>query len=115
MTFYLVQVSYTSNSWSTLVKQPQNRLEVMQNVIKKLKGKIHNAFLTFGDYDVIGILELPDDITAAALSMTIMAGGGIKNIKTTPMMTWEDGVKAMKKAKKASYNPPTQNPMLDRQ
>jgi hypothetical protein len=47
--------------------------------------------------------------------MALMAGGGIKNIKTTPMMTWKDGVKAMKKAKKASYKPPSNNPMLDRQ
>jgi uncharacterized protein with GYD domain len=87
----------------------------MQDVIKDLGGKIINAYLAFGDYDVIGILELPNDLTAAALSMALMAGGGIKNIKTTPMMSWEDGVKAMKKAKKASYKPPTHNPMIDRQ
>jgi uncharacterized protein with GYD domain len=87
----------------------------MRAVIKNLKGKIKCAFLTFGDYDVVGILELPDDITAAALSMALMAGGGIKNVKTTPMITWEEGVKAMKKAKKASYKPPEDNPMLDRQ
>ena len=115
MTFFLVQVSYTSKSWSNLIKQPQNRLEAMQHVIKDLGGKIINAYLAFGDYDVIGILELPNDLTAAALSMALMAGGGIKSIKTTPMMTWEEGVKAMKKAKKASYKPPTDNPMLDRQ
>jgi uncharacterized protein with GYD domain len=87
----------------------------MKTVIKNLEGKIESAFLTFGDYDVLGILELPDEITAAALSMALMAGGGIKNIKTTPMMTWKDGVNAMKKAKKASYKPPSDNPMLDRQ
>lgn len=115
MTYFLVQVSYTSKSWSNLVKQPQNRLDHMQTVIKNLEGKIECTFLTFGDYDVVGILELPDEITAAALSMALMAGGGIKNIKTTPMMTWKDGVKAMKKAKKASYKPPLDNPMLDRQ
>ncbi len=115
MTFFLVQVSYTSKSWSNLVKQPQNRLQLMRSVIHNLKGKIENAYLTFGDFDVVGILELPDDITAAALSMVLMAGGGIKNIKTTPMITWEEGVKAMKRAKKASYKPPEDNPMLDRQ
>ena len=115
MTFFLIQVSYTSKSWSNLIKEPQNRLEAMQGIIKELGGKIINAFLAFGDFDVVGILELPNNITAAALSMALMAGGGIKNIKTTPMMTWEDGVKAMKKAKKVSYKPPVDNPMLARQ
>ena len=114
ITHFLVQVSYTRKSWGSLVKQPQNRLDHMQIVIKNLKGKIENAFLTFGDYDVVGILDLPDNLTAAALSMALMAGGGIKNIKTTPMLAWEDGVKAMKIAKKASYKPPENNPMIDR-
>lgn len=115
MTKFLVQVSYTQKSWSYLVKQPQNRLDHMKIVIENLGGKIDDAFLSFGDFDVVGILDLPDNLTAAALSMALMAGGGIKNIKTTPMLTWENGVKAMIKAKKASYKPPDNNPMIDRE
>ena len=87
----------------------------MKTVIENLGGKIDSAFLTFGDYDVIGILDLPDNLTAAALSMALMAGGGVKDIKTTPMLTWENGVKAMIKAKKAAYRPPTDDPMIDRE
>lgn len=114
MSKFLIQVSYTRKSWSQLVKEPQNRLDYMQTIVKNLGGKIESAFLTFGDFDVMGILDLPNDKIAASLSMALMAGGGLAKIKTTPMLTWEDGVNAMINAKKASYKPPTNNPMLDR-
>ncbi|HEX9261598.1 MAG TPA: GYD domain-containing protein [Candidatus Bathyarchaeia archaeon] len=114
MPFFLVQLSYTAESWNHLVKDPQNRMVAVSPVVESLGGKIEWAFLSFGDYDAVGVLNFPDDITAAALSMAMMAGGGIRSIKTTPLISWEEGVDAMKKAKKAAYKPPEENPMLER-
>ena len=114
MPYYLVQLSYTADSWKNLVKEPQNRGKIVSAVIENLGGKVESVFLSFGDYDVVGVLRFPDDITAAALSMAMMAGGGIRKIKTTPMVSWEEGVEAMKKAKGAAYKPPEENPMLER-
>ena len=65
-------------------------------------------------YDAIGILSFLDNVTAAALSMAVMSGGGVKHVKTIPLVSWEEGIKAMKKAKKATYKPPESNPMIDR-
>jgi len=114
MLTFLVQVSYTSSAWSALVRDPQNRLDIMRPIIENLGGKIENAFLAFGDFDVIGIIQLPDNASAAALSMAMMAGGGITKVKTVALMTWNEGVEAMKQAKKAAYKPPQADPMLDR-
>jgi len=97
-----------------MVKEPQNRLEKVSPVVEGLGGTVERAFLSFGDYDVVGILSFPDNVSVAALSMAMMAGGGVKSVKTTPMFSWEEGVEAMKKAKKAAYRPPEENPMLDR-
>lgn len=93
---------------------PQNRQEALTPVIKNLGGDIECSFLSFGDYDAIGILSFPDSITAAALSMALTSGGGVKHVKTTPLVTWKEGVEAMKKARKATYKPPESNPMIDR-
>ncbi len=114
MQYFLVQISYTSEAWSTLIKEPQNRLDSMRPVIEGLGGKIQCSYLVFGDYDVLGILEVPDDVSAAALSMAIMAGGAVKNVKTTQLMPWAEGLKAMKQAKSIVYRPPEKDPMLDR-
>jgi len=62
--------------------------------------------LAFGDNDVISIFELPDNVRAAAISMAISAGGAVKGIKTTPLMTWEEGVEAMREAAQAAFQLP---------
>ena len=111
---YLVQIEYQTKAWSALVRDPQDRLEIAGPVVKNLGGSIECAYLSFGEYDSMAILEMPDNISAASLSMALMASGVFKAIKTTPLMTWEDGVKAMKKAKKAAYHPPENSVYLDR-
>jgi len=114
MLTFLVQVSYTSNAWNALIRDPQNRLDIMRPIVANLGGKVESAFLAFGDYDVVAILQMPDNVSAAALSMAMMAGGGVKNVKTVALMTWNEGVEAMRMAKNAAYRPPKLDPMLDR-
>ena len=112
---FLVQVEYQTKAWSALVKDPQDRLEIAGPVVKNLGGSIECAYLSFGKYDSMAILEMPDNVSAASLSMALLASGVFKKIQTTPLMTWEDGVKSMKKAKMAAYRPPTSDPIyLDR-
>lgn len=108
MGFYLLQATYTPESWAGMVKAPQNRLQAIRPVIQRLGGKIEQIWLSFGEYDTVAILELPDHVSAAAFSIAASAGGGLKAIKTTPLMTVEEGVKAMSKAAESGYVPPRQ-------
>ena len=103
---YLVQVAYTSEGWAALVKQPQNRLEAVRPVVTRLGGKL-DQWISFGDYDIVALLEMPDNESAAAFSMAVSAGGAVKAVKTTPMMTFEEGIAAMGKAGESGYKPPT--------
>jgi uncharacterized protein with GYD domain len=103
---YLVQVAYTPEAWATMVKNPQDRIELVRPVVERLGGKMDEGFLSFGEYDVVAICQLPDNVSAAAFSMAASAGGACKAFKTTPLLTMADAVKAMKKAGKASYQPP---------
>ena len=52
------------------------------------------------------ICQLPDNVSATALSMAISAGGAVKSVKTTPLVTFDEGLEALKKAKDAGYTPP---------
>jgi uncharacterized protein with GYD domain len=103
---YLVQVAYTPDAWAAMVKNPQDRIELVRPVVERLGGKMDEGFLSFGEYDVVAICQLPDNVSAAAFSMAAAAGGAVKAFKTTPLMTMAEAVKAMKKAGKASYQPP---------
>jgi len=106
MSLYLLQVAYTSEAWASLLKSPQNRLDVVRPAVEKLGGKIESGWFCFGDYDLVSILQMPDNVSAAAFSLAASAGGAIKAIKTTPLLTLEEGVAAMKKAGAAGYKPP---------
>ena len=50
--------------------------------------------------------EIPDNVSAAALAIAIAAGGAAKALKTTPLMTIEEGIEAMRKASSTGYRPP---------
>jgi uncharacterized protein with GYD domain len=106
MARYLFQASYTSEAWEAQVSHPQNRIEVIRPVIERLGGRLENAYLSFGDYDVVVIAEMPDAISAAAFALATSAGGALKAIKTTPLLTIEEGIEAMKKAAGVGYRPP---------
>ena len=101
MAHYLLTGSYTAAAWAAQIKDPQDRLEVVRPL-----GSIESAFLAFGESDLVLIVEFPDNLTAASVSMILAAGGGVTNIRTTPLMTIEDGVEALKKAGSLSYTPP---------
>ena len=102
----MLQASYTAEAWGTQLRSPENRLQAVTPVIEGLGGRIEAFYYTFGDYDLVAIAELPDNVSMAALSVAVSAGGAIKAIKTTPLMTVEEGVEMMRKAGGVGYRPP---------
>src|SRR5947209_4518650 len=105
MAQYLLQLSYTPQAWAALIRNPQDRSEVVRAPIEKLGGKIDRIWLAFGQDDVVGILDMPDNVAAAAISIAFSAGGACKNVRTTPLMSFREGMEAMRKAADSGYKP----------
>lgn len=103
MADYLIQLSYSTAGWATLIKHPENRVEVVRRVVENLGGKLGTFWFSFGDYDLVGIFEMPDNVSVAAFAMAIAAGGACSNVKTTPLIGVEEGMQAMKKAGTCGY------------
>lgn len=107
MAYYLMQMAYTDEALAALVANPQDRLvAAARPVAESLGGSVVGFWFSFGEYDVVTVCQLPDNVSAAAISMAVSATGVAKAYKTTPLMTVEEGVEAMKKAKIAKYQPP---------
>ena len=106
MPYYLIQASYTGEAWGAQIRNPQNRFAQLGPMVEKLGGSLESGHYTFGDYDVMGIARFPDNPSAAAFSLAASAGGAVKAIKTTPLMTADEAVEAMKKASDFGYQPP---------
>ena len=102
-----MQVAYTSEAWANMLKNPQDRVEVVSKAVQNLGGSVVGGWLTFGEYDTVVILQFPDDTTAAAFSMAVAAGGACKSVRTTPLLSVEEGIEAGKKAVKSGYTPPS--------
>jgi len=105
MPHYLIQAAYTSEAWQAMIKNPQNRTEMVRRSIEHLGGKLVGSWAAFGDYDTIAIVELPSSVDAAAIAVAVAAGGSCRSIKTTPLLTTEEAIEALKKASTTGYKP----------
>jgi len=105
MAHYLVQASYTVEAVAALIKNPQNRTEVVRNAVEHMGGKLVGAWMSFGDQDVVLVVDMPDSVSVAALALAVAAGGSLKGTKTTQLFTFEEGLAALKKAATSGYKP----------
>ena len=105
MASYLLEVSYTSAAMAALVANPQDRTQVVSKAVKKLGGKMIGLWFAFGDSDVIGIVDMPDNAAMAAFAFALGAGGACSKVKTTALLSVADGTEAMKKASTTGYKP----------
>ncbi len=103
---YLIQVGYTKDSWAKMVKTPQDRQKAVAPAVESVGGKFEQSYLAFGEYDLVGILDMPDNVSAAALSISVASTGSVETFVTTPLLTMDEAVEAMKKAGTVDYTPP---------
>ena len=109
MASYLLQVGYTPEAWTAMIQSPQDRSAAIKAPVEKLGGRVERFWLSFGDYDIVGIIEMPDSVSAAAFSMAVAAGGACRTVRTTPLLSSTEGMEAMKKAASCGYQPITRS------
>ncbi|MBI2887111.1 MAG: GYD domain-containing protein [Chloroflexi bacterium] len=99
MPLYMYQAAYTPESLAAQIKNPQDRIEVAAKpVIEAAGGKLLAAGYTFGEYDILVVIEAPDNVAVAAVAMAVAAGGAVRAAKTTPMLSGAEWVAALQKA-----------------
>ncbi len=106
MAYYLIQVAYTGDAWATHIANPQNPLDRLRPSLEALDGTFESLFYAFGEYDVVAIVQFPDNVSVGAFSVAAAAGGAVKAIKTTPLMEVFEGMEMMRKAGGAGYRAP---------
>ena len=112
MAFYLLRAKYAQDSMNALVQRPEDRMLTTTRLLKEVGGRLHYYFFCFGEYDIVLLFELPDNVSAAALAMTLSAAGTVTATETIPLLTTEEAIDAMNQAREASgiYVPPGRGP-----
>jgi uncharacterized protein with GYD domain len=102
----MIQASYVGEGLKGLIKEGgTKRRETVAKVIEGMGGTLESFYYAFGDYDVVGVAEMPDNVSSVAFSLMVNASGVI-NAKTTVLLTPEDLDQATKKT--IDYRPPGQ-------
>ena len=106
MALYLFQAAYTPEALAALIKKPENRVAIVTKAFEKLGGKVIGGWFSYGEYDVVLVTELPDNVSAAAFAVSAAAGGGLKANKTTPLLNPDETLQMLNRAGKTGYRPP---------
>jgi len=108
MSFYCLQVRYTTEAWSRLVRDPLDRCEAVRYPIERIGGTIHTTFFTSGPFDVLAICELPDSASQPDISIAFASGGAVASVQAIPLLTTLEAMDAWSKSATpfAPGNPP---------
>ena len=102
MALYMFKASYTSQAIKTMVENPQDRSGMISKACEAFGGNMIGMYMAFGDDDVIVIAEVPNDVSAAAISAQVASGGACSSVTTTQLLSMSDWVSACEKAKSVS-------------
>ncbi|MDB5092620.1 MAG: hypothetical protein JWO85_721 [Candidatus Eremiobacteraeota bacterium] len=110
MSHYLLEIAYTPEAWAAQLEDPKNREEVIRPVLESVGARFECLYYAFGDRDIVGVIEAPDNVSVAAISLAFSAGGALKSCRTTPLMTVQEGMEAMRRGFRAYgvYKPPSE-------
>lgn len=88
MTTYVLLVKLTEKGKADVDNALKRREEVM-SYVEKLGGKPRHVLMTFGRYDVVEIVDMPNDETAMKLAIKAAKTGDVK-IETLRAFTDEE-------------------------
>ncbi|GIJ06866.1 GYD domain-containing protein [Micromonospora andamanensis] len=104
MAKYLVTATYTIPGMAGLAKDGGTaRAEVVRALIENAGGQVEAVYYAFGEVDLYVLCEVPDNLTAAALGITVRASGGV-DARIVPLLTTEEIDAAVRLP--VTYQPP---------
>ena len=93
---YLFEARYSPEGAIGLAKEGgTSRRDAVKKHLKEIGGKLVSMYFAFGDVDCFVIVDLPDNVSAAALSLAVNESGLIAS-KAIVLLTPEDMDQASK-------------------
>jgi uncharacterized protein with GYD domain len=104
MAKFLIKASYTSAGAKGILSGGGSaRRSAVEEMVGGLGGSLDSFYFAFGDADAYVTVDLPDNVTAAAISLAVNAAGAVQ-VTTVPLLTPEEVDQAAQKS--VDYQPP---------
>lgn len=101
---YLIVATYSAEGTKGVLREGgSERRKMIADMAKNLGGELESFYYAFGANDVYSVVDLPDNVTAAAISMHISAAG-MARCNVTVLVTPEEMDRAART--KMYYRPP---------
>lgn len=110
MPLYLSRFNYTPETWSRMIDSPEDRRTAAQSYIESVGGTLHGFWYAFGSQDGYTLWEAPDNVSMAAVALAIGGGGALSSLETTVLMSVDETIEALHKAKEVRYRAPAATP-----
>ena len=96
---YMVIGSYTSESWARMVENPGDRAAVARAACEAVGGSLESFYWAFGPDDFVAIAEVPDDASAAAVSVGVSSSGALHGVRTIKLLDADESQALLQRAK----------------
>lgn len=98
MARYLIEASYTREGMQGVMKEGgSGRRDAIGKMLADLGGTLESFYFAFGETDAYVTVEVPDNVTAAAIGLAVAASGAAST-KTVVLLTPEEIDAATKKS-----------------
>jgi uncharacterized protein with GYD domain len=81
MATYVALINWTEQGVREF-KDTRDRSDAFRKLLEGMGGKLTSLYWTLGAYDIVGIVEAPDDETVTAALLKL---GSLGNVRTTTM------------------------------
>ena len=90
MAKFLIQATYTPEGTKGLLEEgASGRSAAVDQVVTDFGGHVEALYFAFGSDDIVLIVDLPDPVSMAAISLTVKASGAL-HTRATPLLTVDE-------------------------
>lgn len=104
---YMVQAAYTAEAAASFARTPQDRAGGVRALLERMGGKLESFDYSMGEFDVVIVFSVPDDVTATAVALAAISPGHLKAYRTTKLLSPEEFLEASRKASGVTFQGPS--------
>ena len=94
MSHYILLINWTDQGISR-IKESSERYNSFKTSVEKAGGKLIGGYYTFGEYDVVIIIEAPNDEAVMSIMLKVGSAGNVRT-KTLKAFDADEGFKIIK-------------------
>ena len=87
---FVVLASFTSEHWARLLEHPEAAVMGIERAATAVGAEVDVLHLMLGEHDVLGVIDAPDSLTQAAISVAMASTGVFRSFRTHELIAVAD-------------------------